>query len=143
MLLNPNLGADRDDSAESPAQTNFEWISNKSAVAYVTIDSHHRLYISKPARELLELPSGKYRLIAGYDYANHRIVLAKPEVVRVPDIEPFNFDKRSYSKVKRFVDRANLGRALPVRFFYVGKDYSDLPRGTFAFQRSDRQAEDV
>lgn len=114
---------------------NFEWITNRSTTPYVTIDKQKRLYISKPAQELMSLPDGKFQLIAGYDFANHRIVLAKPEIVRVPNVKPFKFDKRAYSNAKHFVERARLGDLLPVRFVYVGKDYSEYPDGSYAFIR--------
>ncbi len=119
----------------------FSWISNKSAVAYVTIDNLRRLYISKPTKELMGLPDGKFRLIAGYDFANNRIVLAKPEVVRVSDVKPFNFDKRGYSNAKHFVERANL-TTLPIRFLYKGKDYSEYPDGAYCFELDGSTPED-
>ena len=118
------------------------WITNKSTIPYVTIDSNQRLYISSPARELLNVPNGQFRLIAGYDVVNKRIVLAKPDVVRVPDVVPFNFDKRSYSYVKPFVEQAKLAGKLPVRFLYVGKDFGDYPQGTHAFQLEGYKAPD-
>lgn len=123
----------------------FVWISNESSFPYVTIDSHQRLYISSPAKKLLNLPEGKvnFRLITGYDFANNRIVLAKPEIVRVPNVKPFKFDKRSYSKAKTFVEKARLGGMLPVRFKYVGKDFSELPAGSYAFELEGATAEDV
>lgn len=114
----------------------FAWITNKSTQAYVTIDNQRRLYISKPAKELIDLPDdSKFRLIAGYDFVNNRIVLAKPEIVRVTDIRPFKFDKRGYSNAKYFVERANILESdLPVRFIYRGKDYSEYPEGSYAFE---------
>lgn len=121
----------------------FIWISNESKIPYVTIDAHKRLYISTPARKLLGVEGGShFRLITGYDFANHRIVIAKPEIVRIPDVVPFNFDKRSYSRVKPFVDNARLDGSLPIRFLYVGKDYSDYPRGSYAFERAGFEAGD-
>lgn len=123
--------------------SDFKWISNIDELPYVTIDAHQRLYISKPARELINVQGGMhFRLIAGYDFANHRIVIAKPDVVRVPDVIPFNFDKRSYSKVKSFVENARLGGHLPLRFVYAGKDYADYPKGTYAFERVGYEAPD-
>ncbi|PAE24049.1 hypothetical protein [Bacillus sp. 7894-2] len=110
----------------------FEWITNKSTIAYVTIDNQRRLYLSKPARELMGLPEGRVRLIAGYDFVNDRVVLAKPEVVKVTNIKPFKFDKRGYSNAKHFVERANLSD-LPIRFLYEGRDYSEYPQGSYAF----------
>lgn len=112
----------------------FEWITNKSTMAFVTIDNMKRLYISRPTKDLMGIPDGKFRLIAGYDFANNRIVLAKPEVVRVPDVKPFNFDKRGYSNAKYFVERASLEQELPVRFVYKGLDYSEYPEGSFCFE---------
>lgn len=122
----------------------FVWITNRTTQPYVTIDSQQRLYISSPAKDLMGIPKGRYKfsLIAGYDFANHRIVLAKPEIVRVPNIEPYSFDKRSYSGVKGFVSRARLEEMLPIRFIYVGKDYSTYPSGSYAFQMEGREAED-
>jgi len=121
----------------------FMWISNRSAEEYISIDKHQRLYISVAARKMLDLPDGEYRLIAGYDFANHRIVLAKPEIVNVPNVEPYKFDKRNYAHVKNFVERANLKEHLPLRFYYSGKDYSEYPRGAYAFTLEDYNAEDV
>jgi hypothetical protein len=121
----------------------FEWITNVTAHAYVTIDNQHRLYISRPAKDLMGLPDGKFRLIAGYDFANHRIVLAKPEIVRVPDIVPFKFYDPGYSKAKHFVERANLHGSLPTRFIYAGKDYSEYPSGSYAFVREGHESTDV
>ncbi|WP_079516545.1 hypothetical protein [Rossellomorea marisflavi] len=121
----------------------FEWITNNSGEAYVTIDNQQRLYISRPARDLMNLPTEKFRLIAGYDFANHRIVLAKPEVVRVTEVKPFKFDKRAYSNAKHFVSRASLHDSLPTRFIYAGKDYSEYPEGSYAFVREGHESEDV
>lgn len=120
----------------------FEWITNTSGDAYVTIDNQQRLYISRPAKDLMGLPDGKFRLIAGYDFANHRIVLAKPEIVRVTDIKPFKFDKRAYSNAKHFVSRAALHGSLPTRFIYAGKDYSEYPEGSYAFVKEGHESED-
>ena len=121
---------------ETKTNDKFTWITNRSTIAYVTIDNQQRLYISKPTKELMNLPDdGKFRLIAGYDFVNNRIVLAKPEVVRVADVKPFNFDKRGYSNAKHFIERAVINEGdLPVRFLYKGKDYSDYPDGAFAFE---------
>lgn len=123
-------------------KADFQWITNRSTTPYVTLDNQMRLYVSKPARELIGLPDGKFRLIAGYDFANHRIVLAKPEIVRATNIEPFSFDKRAYSKAKQFVEKARLEGSLPLRFTYAGKDYADYPSGAFAFVREGHKSHD-
>lgn len=119
---------------ETKTSKTFEWISNQSLTPYVTIDSYNRLYVSKPARELMGLPEGKVRLIAGYDYANNRIVLAKPEIVKVTNIKPFNFDKRGYANARPFVERASL-TDMPIRFLFSGRDYSQYPEGSYVFSK--------
>lgn len=121
----------------------FQWVSNESSTPTITLDAHNRIYITKGARQLLDLPTGEYfRLIAGVDLANKRIVIAKPEIVKVPNVEPFNFDKRAYSSAKTLVEKARLEKALPVRFLYVGKDYSDYPQGSYVFQLDNTIVED-
>lgn len=123
-------------------KANFEWISNISKEPYVSIDAMKRLYISKPARELADLPDGEFSLMIGFDHANKRIVLGKPEHVKPANNRPFYFDRRSYSKVTRFVDVARINDILPVRFYYSGKDFSDLPRGTHVFTLVGYESED-
>lgn len=124
----------------------FRWISNDGASgnAYITVDKQLRLYLSSGTRELLNLgPAGKKdgrpaKLIVGYDSVNKRIVVAKPEVVRVTDTKPFSFDKRSYGSARAFVRDAGIKEnELPVRFNYVGKEYGAYPAGSYAFERDD------
>lgn len=128
---NPKRGPGRPPKAKKE----ISWISNERPPAhpYVSIDKQQRLYISAPARELLNVPNGQFHLIAGFDHVNKRIVLAKPEVVRVTDVKPFKFDKRPYSRAKTFVEQANIEAELPVRFTYVGRDYADY-KGSHAFE---------
>ena len=121
---------------------NFEWLTNTSTVAYVTIDAHRRLYVSRPTKDLMGLPDSSFRLIAGYDFVNDRIVLAKPEVVRVPDVKPYKFDKRGYSNAKHFIERAGL-TTLPVRFVYKGLAYADYPEGSYCFEKVGATPTDV
>lgn len=115
---------------------NFTWISNVSDKPYITIDSHERLYISSPARDLIGVKGGRhFKLVAGYDFTSGRIILAKPENVGALNILPFNFDKRSYSRVKPFVEKAQIKDKLPTRYYYVGEKAGEYPKGTFAFEQ--------
>ncbi|MDQ0174402.1 hypothetical protein [Bacillus chungangensis] len=121
----------------------LDWISAGPA-AYISIDSYLRLYISSGACTVLNVPeNGEFRLVAGFDHANKRIVLAKPEIVRVPNVQPFKFDKRRYGHAKRIVAKAGFAEAdLPLRFAYVGIDYAEYPDGAFAFQLETHEAPD-
>ncbi len=122
----------------------FKWISNETKPVYISVDKQYRLYLSQGTRELLGLnPKEKVRLFCGYDLVNHRIVVAKPGIVNVPNVKPFPFDKRSYSKAKAFVKNTGLkDDRLPIRFDYVGEDFSGGPAGSYAFQRADVVAPD-
>src|SRR5699024_6076384 len=100
---------------------NFTWISNVSDKPYITIVSHELLYISSLARDIIGVKGGRhFKLVAGYDFTNGRIILSKPEHVGALNILPFNFDKRSYSRVKPFVEKAQIKDKLPTRYYYVG-----------------------
>jgi len=120
------------------------WISNDaSRGAFITIDKQKRLFVSTEARRLLNVLNGYFELIIGYDHVNKRMVVAKPDVVRVPDVKPFKFDKRSYAKSLKFVNNTKISESdLPVRFNYVGKDYASY-KGAHAFQLADYDAPDA
>lgn len=120
----------------------FEWISNTSGQSYVSIDKAKRLYISKDARDMLGLPHGHYRLLVGFDHVNKRVVLAKPEVIKPMNTRPFNFDGRSYSRASELVAKARISDGLPIRFYYAGKDFSEMPHGSHAFTLEGYESED-
>ncbi len=122
----------------------FEWISNETKPVYISVDKQYRLYLSQGTRQLLGLqPEEHIRLYCGYDLVNHRIVVAKPGVVNVPNVKPFRFDKRSYSKAKNYVENTGLKDAnLPIRFDYVGEDFGEVPSGSYVFERADVEAPD-
>ena len=118
----------------------FAWISYETDVdqPYITVDSQQRLYLSSGACTLIgaECPT---RLLIGYDHANMRLVVARPDIVRAVDTRPFKFDKRRYGNAKPFIKTLGLNKNdLPLRFTYTGKDFSDasLPDGSFAFKLS-------
>lgn len=126
----------------------FRWISNDShgaGAAYVTIDKNQRLYLSSGARDALKLPPNTpARLIVGYDAANKRLVIAKPEVVRAADVKPFKFDKRSYSSARNFLRKAGVQLAdLPKRYVLIGKEYAAYAEGSYAFELDDYDAPDA
>ena len=114
----------------------LQWMQPDKLQPTITIDNQRRIYISTEARKLLGLNAPGFRLIFAFDKANQRIVVAKPEVVRAPDVMPFTFDKRNYAHAKRMVrDMGYSDAELPLKFEFVGKDYADYPDGAYAFGR--------
>ncbi|GGP13530.1 hypothetical protein [Oceanobacillus neutriphilus] len=130
--------------AKADNKENITWISNEvSRGAFITVDKQKRLFVSTEARQLMNVPDGYFELIIGYDAVNKRIVAAKPDVVRVPDVKPFKFDKRAYAKSLKFVQNTKLSEDdLPIRFNYIGKDYASY-KGAHAFQLEDYEAPDA
>lgn len=119
----------------------FEWISNDGdSAAFIAIDNQRRFYLSAGTRTLLDNPTA---LILGYDKVNKRIIAAKPDVVRAVNVRPYPFDKRWYASARNFVKQAGIDESsLPLRFYYVGKDYGDAPAGSYAFELGDYDAPD-
>lgn len=111
------------------------WVSSEpDREVFISIDKYRRLYISSQARDLLRLPEhGKFKLVIGYDVDNKRLIAAKPDHVREPDVRPFNFDKRGVSHAKALIERMDLSDDLPIRYKYVGKDYAETV-GAYAFE---------
>lgn len=112
----------------------FEWISNESTEPFVSLDKQKRLYISARARKVMQLSALEPRVIVGYDAANRRLVIAKPDIVRAAGITPFKIDKKSYCSAKPIIEKINVADSdLPIRYFYVGRDFAEYAEGAFAF----------
>lgn len=125
----------RNKSDGSTQNATFQWISADSAEPYITIDNQQRLYLSAGARKTIGVDT-RSRIIVGYDKANKRVVIAKPEVVRVPNIRPFLLDKKAYCSARAIVQAIDFDyEDLPLRFAYVGRDFSEYDVGSYAFQR--------
>ena len=116
----------------------FEWISYTTEFdrSYITVDAQQRLYISAAAAKTIGLTFPAH-LFVGYDHANMRLVVAKPDVVKAVNTKPFKFDARRYCSAKPFIRALGLKTSeLPLRFTYAGKDFSDasVPDGSYTFQ---------
>lgn len=114
-------------------KSDFNWISAEIiAVPFITVDRQLRLYFSSQARKIVR---SNYVML-GYDHANKRIVVGNPEVVRPTNVEPHKLDKRGYTSARPFIRALGLTEAdLPLRYEYVGKDYTI--DGAFAFELVD------
>lgn len=123
----------------------IKWVSAEPARGeYLTIDSQQRIYMSAAACELIGVEKdGNFSLFVGHDLVNRRIVVAKPEIVRLNNVRPFTFDSRRYAYAKSYVkDAAIAQEELPMKFEYVGRDFADTPKGAFSFQLQGTSAPD-
>ncbi|MEY8188634.1 hypothetical protein AB4X15_03025 [Peribacillus simplex] len=124
--------------------SSFAWVSYTTELdnVYITVDAHKRLYLSSAVPKKLGLKT-PISLYIGYDHANKRLVVAKPEVVKAVDVKPHRFDKRRYCSAKAFIRSLAIEDSeLPLRFAYAGKDFSEYPAGAFVFQLTDFVAPD-
>lgn len=118
------------------ADSSFAWISYETEAdqPYITVDSQQRLYLSSGVCKLLGADC-PMRLYVGYDHANMRLIVARPDIVRAIDTKAFSFDKRRYGNAKPFIRTLAIDKSdLPLRYVFTGKDYSEYPDGAYAFQ---------
>jgi hypothetical protein len=121
----------------STQNDNFRWISAGRTGIFITLDRQQRLYLSSDARRETTITPGT-DIIVGYDKANQRLVLAKSEIVRVPNIRAFRLSDDSYIFARKIIHEIGVNPAdLPIRFEYVGKDFSEYDHGSYAFERFD------
>lgn len=95
---------------------------------FVAVDKFGRLMLSRAARELLGCVDIPAKFYVGYDKANKRIALAKPDVVKLPDTQPASFDKRGYARIKPFLRDMHIAHDETQRYYYVG-----MVDGAYAF----------
>ncbi|MBS4195348.1 hypothetical protein [Lederbergia citri] len=115
----------------------FEWISNVDDQPFLTVDNQRRIYFNAGTRTLLGVTPHQSWLI-GYDPANKRLILAKPEIVRAANIAPFNVDKRFYMSARKFVDKLGLdANDLPINFRFIEHITAAkgaYPAGSYVFE---------
>ncbi|MEK3887274.1 hypothetical protein [Bacillus sp. FSL K6-3431] len=116
----------------------FEWISNVDANApFLTVDSQRRIYFNSGTRALLGVEAHQ-RWLIGFDPANKRLILAKPDIVKAVNVAPFSVDKRFYMSARKFVDKLGLESSdLPMNFRFVEHvtvANGAYPSGSYVFQ---------
>lgn len=123
-------------------KASIKWASPDSPAVSITIDKLKRLYISSEARQLLGVET-PFKLYVGHDPVNKRLVVSRPDLVKLTDVKPFSFDKRGYSHAKSFVSELLIAeKDFPVKYEFVGRDLGEYPHGVFCFQREDFEAPD-
>ncbi|NOU98465.1 hypothetical protein [Paenibacillus planticolens] len=105
--------------------------------AYLTSDKFGRVRMSAGLVEMLSCKGAPIKLYVGYDAANKRIALGKPDVVKPSDANPVSFDRgRHYGMIRTFMKK----HVLPfeaIKYVYDGK-YD----GWLLFKREDYAAPD-
>jgi len=105
----------------------IEFFSNDRArlqAPYLSVDVQGRIYLSKPAQELLGCVGTSAHLYVGYDVLNKRIGLAKPDIVKLTDTNAFKFnEKRAYASCRSFLDHYGImPSGSSDRYIYDGQD---------------------
>ena len=113
-----------------PDANTFVWITSEPVTsAFITVDRQRRLYFNTKAREILE---SDYVML-GYDHANKRIIVGKPDIVRPTNVKPHRLDNRGYTSARPFLRALGLTiEDLPLRYNYAGRDYT--VKGAYAFE---------
>lgn len=91
----------------------------------ITLDKNKRLTLSRAAQKFfgVEEPEKTLTVYLGYDSVNKRICFAKPEIVRLPGVQPVTFGRFKFISARRFVDRFKIDLTdAPLHYEYVGKD---------------------
>jgi hypothetical protein len=94
----------------------------------LTLDSQHRLRVSRAAMRELKLSAYQYVVIS-VDVENKRLGLAKQELAKVPNASAVKIDKRGYlgTKAGKEVLRklALADNVLPIKFADIGFEDQD------------------
>lgn len=113
-----------------------EWLSSEveRSSPFITLDTQQRMYFNAGTRKLLQ---GTDRVQVGYDFDNKRILIADAKSIRPVNVKPHKIDGRGYTSARAILDTIAIDESeLPLKYKYVGKDFSDTeyPEGVLAFQ---------
>ena len=91
----------------------------------ITLDKNKRLTLSRSAQKFfgVEEPGKTLTVYLGYDSVNKRICMAKPEIVKLPGVQPVTFGRFKFISARRFVDRFKIDLTdAPLHYEYVGRE---------------------
>lgn len=119
---------------------NLVWISSDvRKVPFITVDKQLRIYFNTEAQELV----GAREVVIGYDHANKRMIVGNPSYVRPVNVKPHRIDRRGYTSARPFLRELGLDESvLPLKYEYVGKDYTIDGSHAFQLIGDDRAGED-
>lgn len=127
-------------------KTEFIWISseNPDQKAFIAVDKQLRLYFNRAAKNMIgDKTYIRPHVYLGYDFANKRITVGVPGVVRPVNVESHRLDKRGYTSARPFIKSVGLSEAdLPLRYEYVGKDHNIDGAHAFELINDDRAGGD-
>jgi bifunctional DNA-binding transcriptional regulator/antitoxin component of YhaV-PrlF toxin-antitoxin module len=97
--------------------------SNPTRPLSITVDRQGRICLSAEFRRKLGVKDGEHiTLYVSYDKVNKRIGLAKPDIIRLVNIRPYNFDKRGYSYAKKFLRDNEIPYDTALNYEYDGDE---------------------
>ena len=107
----------------------------------LTLDKSKRIYLSKPVQRFFGVEDKKKHLkcYLGYDSVNHRIAIAKTDVVKIPGKRPVVFGDFKFVSARRFIERFKIDISkAPIHYQYVGQEGD-----WYCFQEVGYQAPDL
>lgn len=111
--------------------------NGRNGEAFISTDKFGRVRLSAAVVEMLSAKDAAIKLYVGYDKANKRIALGKPDVVRPTDSNPVTFDAgRHYGFARGFFVKHGIPLDLG-KYVYDGKY-----EGWLLFKRDDYVAPD-
>jgi len=116
--------------------------STRANEPYIAIDRQGRLRLSSSLRDMLNCRDRSISLYLAYDPVNHRIAIAKPDIVRQVNVRPLKFDAaRGYASGAGLIAKYRIP-AQAHRYTYVGKEQGGEYNGWLVFQREHYEAPD-
>jgi hypothetical protein len=92
-----------------------------SGEAFLTSDKFGRVRMSAGLVAMLSCKDSAIKLFVGYDAANKRIALGKPDVVKPSDAKPVSFDRgRHYANINAFMKKHQLPLEA-IKYVFDGK----------------------
>ena len=128
---------------EEITESRFHWITSEhpELTAFIAVDKQLRLYFNRTSQKLVGGVGAQVQV--GYDFANRRLVVAPADIVRPANVRPHRLDKRGYTSARPFIRALGLTIGeLPIKYTYLGKDYTDYPAGAFVFGLNGEAGED-
>lgn len=128
-------------SKQSQPKSQITWISSSVTTdPFITVDNQRRIYFSSQAIGLLD---GTNEVMIAYDHANKRLIIGDPRIVRPANVKPHRIDSRNYASARPLINSLGLSQNdLPLRYTYVGKDYTVDGAHAFELMNDDKAGGD-
>lgn len=109
----------------------------------LTVEKTQRITLNRPLQRYLGTEGKPIKLYLGYDPVNKRIAIAKPDVVRLTDHRPVNFNKSGTVSARKFLDRFQIEyKDGPYHYLYDGNENGWLTFRLHGYKAPDQPTKD-